>query len=289
MLRRITQGGKRKLCIAKHSVWLLLWRRLRRSRASASHSHAAGRFKVPPSIVLPVTRRLQLDAPVAPACWTRDTRASTNAIVQQTLSNAPAWSPARVALVLDGSQGMDAPLARLPEVLAALPDGVELDVWSVLDVPSPAPALRAHTPLRGNDRASLVRLAGRPGAGGRCNLADLTRAWDDLDGRSAAALVWLHGPQPHPATSVEDFKRRIERSAPNMRFYDVQMLNGPSRISEELDGVPKTRTLPPADALTQGAAALAWRSHLPDRPMMLRGWLLAAAAMLAQRCACTPL
>jgi hypothetical protein len=216
-------------------------------------------FRLPAAVALPATRTFRLSAPVSPAAWAADTRGEPARLIQQTVTSGRAWAPERVAIVIDGSIGMAARLNEIAMALTNLPPGVEAavglvgdgaDAWAPIRLQAPVSAASAHE--------VAAKLLARGCAGGRCNLQMLSQAWDDLAAAAApAALVWLHGPQPQPATSADDFRRRLERAPESMRFYAAQLLPGPCKITTALDGVFCARTLPPGDALAGGDRALA--------------------------------
>lgn len=226
-------------------------------------------FRMPAAVVPPATRTFRLSSPIPPSAWAADTRGEPAAVIQQTVVSEPAWSPKRMAIVIDGSTGMEANLDRLAAALTNLPSGVEATIWLVGDAPNAGVPIRLQAPVTlAAVRNAATKLHTRGCAGGRCNLNTLSQAWDDLSSASTpAALVWLHGPQPQPATSGDDFRRRLERAPANMRFYTAQILPGPCKITEALDGVFCVRSLPPAEALAGGDRVLAplLASWEPDR------------------------
>jgi len=215
-------------------------------------------FRLPSAVALPAARTFRLSAPVSPAAWAADARGEPAAVIQQTASSERTWAPRRAAIVVDGSVGMDAVLDSLAAALTNLSPGVEAAIWLVGDSPSAWEPIRLTAPVTVDAaRTAAAQIRARGCAGGRCNLATLSQAWDDLASASApAALVWLHGPQPQPATSADDFRRRLERAPENMRFYAAQILPGPCKITEALDGISCARTLPPGEALTNSGRAL---------------------------------
>ncbi|MEI8243638.1 MAG: VIT domain-containing protein [bacterium] len=227
-------------------------------------------FRLPAVVALPATRTFRLAAPVPPAAWAADTRDEPARLIQQTVTSGRAWAPQRVAIVIDGSIGMAARLDEIAMALTHLPPGVEAAVGLVDDGANAWDPIRLQAPIStAAAREVAAKLQARGCAGGRCNLQMLSQAWDDLAAATTpAALVWLHGPQPQPATSADDFRRRLERAPENMRFYAAQVLPGPCKITESLDGVFCARSLPPGDALAGGDRVLAplLASWGPDRP-----------------------
>jgi hypothetical protein len=215
-------------------------------------------FRVPAAVTLPGTRTFRLSAPVPLNAWAADTRDSAAAVVQQAVFSERAWSPKRVAVVIDGSRGMDAHLNGFAAALTNLPPDVAVAVWLAGDGADAGEPVRLQTPVSAAAAQELAMQLRRRGcAGGRCNLRVLSQAWDDLAYAPAAAtLIWLHGPQPQPATSADDFRRRLERAPTNLRFYAAQVLPGPCKITEALDGVHCAQSLPPGEVLADSGRTL---------------------------------
>lgn len=207
---------------------------------------------------LPQTLILPLDPPLAEACWARDSRATPPAIVRQTAVRGPAWRPARVAFVVDNSRAMHRSVAAVNTALAELPDGIEVRLWTAGDTPQPTPPIIFTTPADTDTRKRIARVLDPDACqGGRCNLRALQTAWDDLgNDPQPSALVWVHGPQPHPLFSADALSQRLERATRGIRFYALQVVPGTCRISEALDGVRGIRTLAPGEALADAGAPL---------------------------------
>jgi hypothetical protein len=175
----------------------------------------------------------------AVAAWTRDTRLEGTPLVRQTIVAAPAASPDRVILVVDGTRGMEATYPGLCSALTLLPTNIDFALLLARDGCEELIPLQKGTP-------ELYRKAAHcqfKSAGGHDNLPALLRAWDLATAAKAGAIVWVHGPQPVLMDSVETLRQRFERSGNPPLLFDVEAQTGPNRIADALDGFKTVRSV----------------------------------------------
>jgi hypothetical protein len=80
--------------------------------------------------------------------------------------------------------------------------------------------------------------------GGSDNTTALIRAWDVAAEKFNSAIVWIHGPQPILLGTVDELAQRWERRPDGPALYDVQVSNGPNRITEKLDDIQAIKSVP---------------------------------------------
>jgi hypothetical protein len=59
-----------------------------------------------------------------------------------------------------------------------------------------------------------------------------------------SAIVWIHGPQPMELSSIEPLRQAGERRASGPALYELQVMPGPNRIIEKLDGLRSLKSEP---------------------------------------------
>jgi hypothetical protein len=171
-------------------------------------------------------------AGVRPAAlvWSLDDKNKDGMVIVQTRSKVAAAVPGRVALVIDGSRGMQPAMEQLVEALSAFPREVELALVFAGD---DAPVLFHH------DRKDLLAtrrfLREFDFVGGRDNSAALGEAWDWAS-QAQGAVLWIHGPQPVALDHLETLTQRFERRAGQVALYEVAALAGPNVLAQRLDG-----------------------------------------------------
>ena len=140
--------------------------------------------------------------------------------ILQTVAGGKGWEPKRIAVVIDTSASMKDAMPAVFAELGNLPQGVALEHWIVGDV-APECAWDAFT-----EDLECV--------GGRSNLRTLLNAVTSLGARGeSAALVWVHGPQP-VADETGDALAAALNKAEKVRFFDVQVKEGPCPLVESL-------------------------------------------------------
>ena len=165
----------------------------------------------------------------------------------QDFNQSPGFTPDRLVLVLDGSEGMDSFYPSIANALQHIPEDMELILFHASDAPgSQAPRTAAASPLSNAKASDLVR--SYDAAGGQDNLKWLVRAWDVAAADKNTAVLWIHGPQPVVLSSEQALKQRLERSPINPRVFEIQTTPGPNRLLEDL-GIAPIRIIPRIDTL----------------------------------------
>lgn len=166
--------------------------------------------------------------------WAPDRKSGERRWVRQRIVASRPESVGRIAVVLDGSKGMEEVASEVATVLARVPSGPELAVFVCRD---------GVTRLPGDPRSAeaVEGLRKLRCEGGQDALAGLETAWDWVtEARSGSgAVVWVHGPQPVRLRSAESLRQRLERQSglQGPRILDVAVRPGPNRVLEHLDGL----------------------------------------------------
>lgn len=173
--------------------------------------------------------------------WARDTRGESEGMVRQIIRSRPVVAPGRVILVIDGTRGMEAAYAGVAKALAALPAGLSfaciLAADGAVDVSG---GVRPADPKSVEECARQLRRASA--GGGHDNTAALIRAWELAAKEPPGLILWLHGPQPEAFDDSWNLVHRFERGAGKVRLVSMQVIPGPNRILERLDGLADIRT-----------------------------------------------
>ncbi|MBR1921428.1 MAG: hypothetical protein IJ829_05435, partial [Kiritimatiellae bacterium] len=146
--------------------------------------------------------------------------ALTNAVILQTAGQGDGWRPQRIAVVLDTSACMRDVWPAVYREVYSLDSCTVRSHWVVDDM----------TPEHAWDAIP----ENFPCEGGRPNLRTLLKAVKSLGERGeSAALVWIHGPQPGLYEEGDALVAALNK-AENVRFYNVQVKEGPCPILEAL-------------------------------------------------------
>lgn len=179
--------------------------------------------------------------------WTRGLGNSD--VVIQKLITAPRFTPDRLVIVADGSQGMAPYYGEIAQALESLPSNVELYFFHASDMQSEyEPRTAPATAISATEAA--VNLTALPSGGGQDNLKWLVRGWDIAAAGSNGAVLWIHGPQPVSVSSDQALKQRIERSPQSPRLFEIQTVAGPNRLLEDI-GSANINTIPRFQSLDQ--------------------------------------
>ncbi|MCS1407314.1 MAG: hypothetical protein M2R45_00471 [Verrucomicrobia subdivision 3 bacterium] len=156
-----------------------------------------------------------------------------SAIILQNLVSAPTLNIDRLAIVIDGSAGMESFYPEIARSLEHLPLSVELfivhasDIWTNEHIRS-----QGDTPLTAE--LAATRIPALEATGGQDNLRWLIRAWDIASGKTNGAVLWIHGPQPITLSSQQALQQRLERSPSHPKLFEIQTVVGPNRLLEPL-------------------------------------------------------
>jgi hypothetical protein len=118
--------------------------------------------------------------------------------------------------------------------------------------------------LSGADAAKQI--ASFDYSGGHDNTGALVRGLDLAFSHENSVLLWIHGPQPVLLQTEEALLQRLSRGNSKLsKWYALQAVPGPNRVTEKLDGVASIETLR-SDDLARIVSA--WRAG--DRRVTVR-------------------
>lgn len=173
-----------------------------------------------------------------PIVWAKGVR--NHDLIVQKLQETPGFKPDRLAIVVDGSFGMERALPEIASAIESLPDEINLFLFQATDIGAQTDArTAAATAISHAEAASQLRTM--LAAGGQNNLKWLVRAWDIAAAGENGAVLWIHGPQPVSLSSEQALRQRIERSPNRPRIYEIQTSPGPTRLLEALGTIPIER------------------------------------------------
>lgn len=169
---------------------------------------------------------------------------SSGRLVRQTFTSRPGAGNDLV-IVLDGSASMAATGQALAQALANLPHDTELDLWLSGDRLRRAPSK--------NPFESAAWLRAQSFVGGQDDTAALLAAYDAIQGRPHATLLWIHGPQPITWTNPAPLVQRFARPSSPVSLCDYSKgWSGNPRLTE-LAAATSVRRI---DPLGEGVAEM---------------------------------
>jgi hypothetical protein len=176
--------------------------------------------------------------------WTRDGLKNNEEIVRQLIREKNIPTRSSIVLVLDTSRSMQAWHSEISAALKSLPPDVRLDLLLADGNAVYEPGASQH-PISGNAEEIAPLIESVSFEGGADNVSPLLKAWDIAAASpSTSVILWVHGPQPLLLQPVEELRQRWERRERGPMLYDLQVGNGPDRISEELDGIGSIEAVP---------------------------------------------
>jgi hypothetical protein len=98
----------------------------------------------------------------------------------------------------------------------------------------------------------------------------LLEAWELAVQKPGSVVLWIHGTQPEPLSSVEPLRQAWQRGG-GIRLYELAVVPGPNRVLEALEGVPGIRSVPRTEGL------------VGDLRRWLAGWKAGATSLTLQR------
>ncbi|MFL6657842.1 MAG: VIT domain-containing protein [Massilia sp.] len=223
----------------RHAVWMESASPLASGKALRSEQVSAKLYALRGDVPDPVSGQAMPGLSVVRAqdsgdTWTPDEKGEADQAIVQRLGMRAVTPPRRLAIVIDGSVGMQGAREQLLGVVGVLPDGVEVSwVFAGDDRPQLVPQ------ERGNALAATQYLQALDFAGGRDNSAALASAWDWAAGTPDGAIVWIHGPQPDLDSTTEALEQRFARRPGQVTLYDLDALAGPNTIARRLDGLTR--------------------------------------------------
>ncbi len=171
-------------------------------------------------------------------------------IILQELIPAPPLNFDRLALVIDGSNGMAPFYAEIARSLAQLPPSIELFLIHASDTDQRSRTSNT-TPV--DKDAAAAQIANLQALGGQDNLNSLVRAWEIAAGGQNGVVLWIHGPQPIALGSDQVLRQRLERSPAHPKLFEMQTATGPNRLLEQLEA-NAVQSLPRFDSLENDLA-----------------------------------
>lgn len=194
--------------------------------------------------------------------YARDRKNAEGQLIHQTLEARQATLPARIAIVLDGSEEMTDLFPQIARAFQGLPGKPALAVWLAQD--GARPLFRSEWKGRESIPAAVGKLQGK---GGQDDLPALLAAWDWADASADSAVLWIHGTQPVLLSGTEMLKQRLDwRRKGGPRIIDVAAQPGPNRIAEQLSNPEGFVALPRLGALEEDLERLfaTWSGRRPE-------------------------
>jgi hypothetical protein len=189
-----------------------------------------------------------------------DTRSGEARIIKQIVERESGKIPERIAVVLDGSNGMNGNYPGIARALRGLPASPEFSVFYAGERPD------GVYPGAWHDRESALRQIDRlKGVGGQDNVPALLEAWEWAAARTNGVVLWFHASQPVVLSGVESLKQRLQwqfgGNAPTI--FDIPMAPGANRITEQLSTSVALKSLPRFSGLGEDLERLF--GHWSDR------------------------
>ncbi len=163
--------------------------------------------------------------------WT--TNDSSGLAVHQELRPQTAWTPSRLAIVVDGSQSMTDAYRALADALTNGPAEVKI----ILADDQPTELLGATNAALSALQTVAERLRQRHGVGGQDNVTALNMGLDWVAQGTNGAVLWLHGPQPVMLGPIDGLCQRLERRQAGPPIFDMATQVGPNVVLARFDGV----------------------------------------------------
>jgi hypothetical protein len=179
-----------------------------------------------------------------------DRRSAEPGWVEQRIEPVSLPVPARLALVVDTSRGMETEFAEIAQALRASPPGTELALFLARDgVERIEPEARTVESV-----ASVIREL--RAEGGQDVVPALIQAWEWAAAMPGSQVLWLQGPQPMLLASVEPLRQRFDRrrDAGAPRLQVIPTRPGPNRVMEKLDGLDAVVSVPRLGGLADDVA-----------------------------------
>ena len=220
----------------KHSVWLESKQELKSSLADLkAETGEGGKYSLRGNLENSKLSENWISVrrnPESLDSWTRDSIKNSPKIITQHLEELSATAPARIILVVDGSQQMKNLQPQLAKSLAQLPSTVETKIVLASD----EAVLLNQDFFKPTAEKISSTINDISFAGGNDNVPALIKAWDLAVEKPNTAIVWLHGAQPVEMKNIEELQQRYDRGA-KPHFYDIQISSGANRLAEKLQGI----------------------------------------------------
>ena len=186
---------------------------------------------------------LWFDSPIgANVVHAVDRKGREPVVISQTVAPMAVQLPNRIAIVLDGSDGMNDFFPKIAKALDGVPGEPELSIWLAQD--GLQNVYNSTWQSREPASSAVARLKG---FGGHDNVAGLLQAWEWTAARSNGVVVWIHGAQPVLLNGIESLKQRLDwrGAGEGPVILDVPVERGPNSIVEKiavtsgLSGLPR--------------------------------------------------
>ncbi len=213
----------------------------------------------PPQAMLTVERKGAADT-----AWAEDLLDTGGYVVRQQLRQSTAEPPARVILVVEGSEAMKGALPEVAAALSSFPQGTELAVLASRD------GVEELLPLGSVDAAALQRVAeqvrGLHAVGGQDASGALARAWSMVMPQGRTVVVWVHGPHPLAPIPLQDGFYWWHTVDPPTEILDVMVGRGPNRIAVDLAEYAPFRSVPRLGTLEEDLRRVftSWGGGVPE-------------------------
>lgn len=159
--------------------------------------------------------------------WTGPSDRLGKAFIQQWAGTAIREPLGKLTVAVDGSRGMRPWIRDVSEALRRADRPLRVVLATSEEVREyEGPAQRAGDWL---ERQPMI--------GGQDNIPALRRALERTP--EGGAVLWIHAPQPQALTSPEILRQDLERRREGARLISLQLGNGPDRLSESLEGLPR--------------------------------------------------
>ena len=180
------------------------------------------------------------------SAWAPDMIANDGSRIQQTIKKGSVPVPGRVVLVLDGSVSMQPWAQPVAEALAAFPPEIEL---TMIHAGRDKVEVFEPNPVQGEQARNLIstKLPSLSFKGGCDNTEALDQAWDSASGKSDSVILWIHGPQPVLLGNPEILIQKWERRPDGPKLLSLQVIPGPDKLMEKLDGLSQVSTVVPLE------------------------------------------
>jgi len=207
--------------------------------------------------------------------WSDDPVYGDTWLIRQTIAEESVTAPARVVMVVDGSQQMESYLPEIAAALPQLPPGIEFSLLLASDE-----VQQLSGPVQTGTAQLYAEVAQRlrdvEAAGGCDNVPALAAGWDLAAAQPNSMILWIHGPQPVKLQTLESILQRWERRPDNPRLCEVSVGVGANRIIEEFDGIQPVTSLPRLRRLEEDLLRLfsLWRGEKKQIIMQRERWAL---------------
>jgi hypothetical protein len=244
----------------RHAVWVESKSPLRSGLATALRADGAFLFRsdVEDARLGAAASAIVVERDAASEAWAVDGKES-GYFVRQSISDRSALAPTKVIVVVDGSASMSEAAPGIAKALAAMPQGIELELLIAHDAVMEGPA-------RLTGAAIAEQLQEFDYGGGHDNTEALARGIDKALAQPNSSVLWIHGPQPVLLSTEEALLQQLERRTTLPPLYELQLRPGVNLLGEKLEGRLTTITLRDEDL----------------QPLLL-GWRQGARQIVVQR------